>query len=431
MAVLGAGKSGIAAAKLGHREGAFVSVRDNGARPLAAELQGALDNAGIELLRGDDALEGAEGFDLAVLSPGIEEHAPLVRAFTEKGVSLFGEIEFADRFNQKPVVAITGTNGKTTTTELVEKILAANGQKAVAAGNYGRAYSDVVLTGDYEVVALEVSSFQLEGVVDFRPGISVWLNFAPDHLDRHEDVADYRNAKLRIFGNQTADDYAVINHREDVGEIAPEIVTFSAFEEGGDFSMIGKEIMFRGEPVCDFGACRLRGTHNAENLMAAMAVGWLRGIPFPDMESAVLDHAVPPHRCELVATVDGCEYINDSKATNLHALEQSLRSQPEAVVLIAGGKDKGLGFEVLADLVAERTTHVVAIGEIRDALVEAWSGKASCEAAADLEDAVQMARQAASAGQTILFSPGTSSFDMFSGFEERGNAFRILTSTLQ
>lgn len=409
-----------------------MSLRDDGRSPMEDALRARLAAEGIEIREGDAATGDIEGIDLAVLSPGIDAKAPLARAFSDKGILLIGEIEFADRFNEKPVIAITGTNGKTTTTELIERILNANGQATVAAGNYGRAYSEVVLSfPDCDVITLEVSSFQLETIVDFRPHISVWMNFAPDHLDRYAGVAEYRAAKMRIFENQTEDDFAVVNARDGLGALVPRTITFSAFDDTADYHLRGSEILYREEPVCDFAACRLRGTHNAENLMAALAVGNIRGIPFPAMEKAVEDYTPPPHRSELVATIDGHEFINDSKATNLHALAQALRSQPQPVVLIAGGKDKGLPFEELRDLVAAKASHVVAIGEIRNAIVAAWSPGVACEAADSLADAVAKARAAAGAGQTILFSPGTSSFDMFRGYEDRGEAFRGIITRIQ
>jgi UDP-N-acetylmuramoylalanine--D-glutamate ligase len=429
IAVLGAGKSGLAAARLARREGADVTVRDTGDSPSLKDAAARLEAEGIGMILGEQALAAPDECDLAVISPGVNHRSALGQVFVSGGITVIGEIEFADRLMNCPVIAITGTNGKTTTTEMVARVLNECGQRTIAAGNYGVAYSDVVLSGEsYDVVTLEMSSFQLEGIVDFRPSISVWLNFAPDHLDRYRSVEEYRNAKLRIFENQTSADAAVVNFRDHPGELEARTITFSAFAPGGDYGLDAGQISYRGDVVCDFGATRLRGTHNAENLMAALAVGHLRDLSWNDMSEAVRRYTPPRHRCELVATIDGREYINDSKATNLHALEQSLLSQPHAVVLIAGGKDKGLPFHELTETVASRTTSVVAIGEIKDQIVSEWSGSVACEAAADLEDAVQRAARAAAPGQVVLFSPGTSSFDMFSGYEERGDCFRsILT----
>ncbi len=433
--MLGAGRSGLAAARLARREGAEVTVRDDGPGGVAGETRRVLEEEGIAFREGASALDGAALSQLAVVSPGIDLKSPLARVFLDADVPVMAEIEFADCCHAKPVIAITGTNGKTTTTEMVELLLTAGGQRSVAAGNYGRAYSDLVLASDFEsveVVTLEVSSFQLEAIIDFRPDVSVWLNFAPDHLDRYAGVEEYYEAKHRIFKNQTGEDYAVVNSCSDVGTLRSRTVTFSAEDTSANYHLENGQIWFEGEAVCDWASgTRLRGEHNAENLMAALAVGHIRGIPFATMEKAIAGYAPPPHRCELVGTVSGHEYINDSKATNLHALEQSLRSQGESVVLIAGGKDKGLPFERLKETVKSKVSHVVAIGEIRDSLVEAWSGSVPCEAAESLEEAVRAATAAATADQTILFSPGTSSFDMFRGYEARGDMFRDIVNKLQ
>jgi UDP-N-acetylmuramoylalanine--D-glutamate ligase len=251
------------------------------------------------------------------------------------------------------------------------------------------------------------------------------MNFAADHLDRHPSMEAYRNAKLRIFENQTGDDFAVVNGREELPELAARTITFSAYEGGGDFVFEGGKILFGGEPVIDYGKTLLRGGHNVENLMAAMGLAHTRGIAFADMVDAASSYRPPRHRCELVAIVGGHEFINDSKATNLHALESSLRSQPDKVVLILGGKDKGLDFAPLAGVVADRCSHVVAIGELRDHLASALGGHVGLSPADSLEEAVRIAfgRASESRGRTVLFSPGTSSFDMFRGYEERGDVF--------
>lgn len=427
--VLGAGKSGIAAARLARREGAEVCVRDTGDGEALAETEAFLRGEGIAMVTGERALRETGGCDLAVISPGVDHRSALARLFLDAGVEVLGEIEFADRHMGCPVIAITGTNGKTTTTELVAGVLNGCGQRTVAAGNYGLAYSDVVLSGEsYDIVTLEVSSFQLEGIVDFRPRVSVWLNFAPDHLDRYAGIEEYREAKLRIFENQTSEDAAVVNSRDSLEGLKARTLTFSAFTTGADFVLDEGRIVYDEELVCDFAKTRLRGMHNAENLMAALAVGHLQNLSWEAMSEAVQTYTPPPHRCELAARVGGRDYINDSKATNLHALEQSLLSLPEPVVLIAGGKDKGLPFRDLAETVGKRATAVVAIGEIRNEIVRDWSGSVVCQSAESLEMAVEMATKAAAPGQTILFSPGTSSFDMFNGYEERGECFKgVLT----
>lgn len=425
IAVLGAGRSGLAAARLAAREGARPVVYDTGDSAKLRATAGQLAGEGIASVLGAEALSSPVTADLVVLSPGIDASWDLPRRFAGAGVRIIGETEFAHTLGTVPVIGITGTNGKTTTTELIARLLSANGQRTVACGNYGVPYSEVLLSGEvYDVLTMEISSFQCETIETFRCPITVWLNFAADHLDRYPGVEEYRAAKMRIFENQTAEDVAVVDARDPMPALAARKVTFSAFDSSADYTLSGGTILFQGEPVADFRATRLRGTHNAENLMAALAVGRERGLGYGAMMAAAAEYVPPRHRCEFIATVDGCDYINDSKATNLHALASSLVAMGENVVLIAGGKQKGLPFEELRETVARHASHVVLIGEIREQVRGRWAEGAPCELADSVDEAVALARKAARPGQTVLFSPGTSSFDMFSGYEERGDAFR-------
>jgi len=362
---------------------------------------------------------------LAVLSPGIDPAWELPRRVVAAGVPMIGEIEFAWRHQDRPVVAITGTNGKSTTTELVARVLTAGGLRTLPAGNHGRPFADVVWAGDkVDVQTLEVSSFQLETIDTFRPRVAVWMNFAPDHLDRHASLDAYFAAKARIFENQGEGDTAVVKLEDRRPETPPErTVTFSAHEDGADYGFDGRWITWRGARVLDYAGTRLRGRHNAENVMAALAVGRALGLDWGVMAEAVRDYRAPRHRCELVAVVEGREFINDSKATNLHALESCLRALPDPVVLIAGGKDKGLDFAPLRELVGARATHVLTIGQLRSHLEAAWSGAVTVESCDSLEAAVGRGLAVSRPGQVVLLSPGTSSFDMFSGYEDRGDRF--------
>jgi len=425
IAVLGAGRSGLAAARLAAREGARPVVYDSGDSEKLRAAAARLDGDGIGHVFGPSALEVPVAADLAVISPGIDVAWELPRRFSDAGVPVIGETEFAFTLGSVPVIGITGTNGKTTTTELVARLLSANGQRTVACGNYGLPYSEVLLSGEeYDVLAMEISSFQCETIATFRCAIAVWLNFAPDHLDRYPGVEAYRAAKMRVFENQGPGDLAIVDARDPMPALAARKVTFSAYGTDADYTLVGGNILHRGEPVADFRSTRLRGTHNAENLMAALAVGRERGLGYEGMMAAARNYVPPRHRCEFIATVDGCDYINDSKSTNLHALESSLVAMGGEVVLIAGGKQKGLPFGDLRDAVARHASHVVLIGEIRGQVRGQWEGAAPCELAGSVDEAVGLARRAARPGQTVLFSPGTSSFDMFSGYEERGDAFR-------
>ena len=370
IAILGCGRSGAGAAGLACREGAAVSVFDSGERASFAA-------GGVTAHLGAEAMAAPVEFDLAVISPGIDLASDLAQRFSAAGVRIIGEMEFAYQFaGGVPIVGITGTNGKTTTTELVEAILSNNGQPSVACGNYGVPLSEVLTSGEgYSAYTIEVSSFQLEAIEDFRCDVAVWLNFAPDHLDRYAGVGDYRAAKLRIFENQAESDWAVVDAREQFapGTVRAQALTFSAHTDSADYTLRQGSIICPGGDEVDMRDLKLRGTHNAENLMAALAVGHARGLATDGMVAAIADYTPPRHRSELVRTLGGVDFINDSKATNLHALESSLLAQGGVpLVLIAGGKEKGLPFQRLRKVVAQCATNVVLIGEIRERVAAEW-----------------------------------------------------------
>lgn len=431
LAVLGLGRSGMAAARLALRLGGMVTVLDSGSSEALAKCAAELREEGIACVLGEAALTCSEPFDLAVLSPGIDPTWPIAANLTARGVKAIGEIEFAAQNTALPYIAITGTNGKTTTTELTAALLNGGGVKSVACGNIGLALSQAVLDGTLaDVLTIEVSSFQLELIETFCPLVAVWMNFAPDHLDRHPTLEDYRAAKLRIFENQNEHDTAVINGAEEYPPLRARRVTFSAYQDGCDFSCRDGGIYHRGAKVADMAQTNLRGLHNAENIMAAMAAAHAVGVPFAVMEESLRTYQPPRHRCELAGVVDGIEFINDSKATNIHAMESALRGMPSPVVLIAGGKDKHLDYAPLRPLIRRQTTHVFTIGEIGQALAGCWRDESQCRACSSLEEAVQAAREAARPGQTVLFAPGTSSFDMFTGYDHRGNVFTQLVQQL-
>ena len=311
-------------------------------------------------------------------------------------------------------------------------MLNACGQKTIACGNIGKPLSEVAREGrDVDVLTVEVSSFQLETIKTFRPSISVWLNFAPDHLDRYRSLGEYRAAKLRIFDYQTPEDVAVVNAAEEFPEIKPRRLSFSAYEDHADFRLAEGAIVFRGEPVLRLAETKLRGSHNIENLMATMAVGLTRGLSFEQMVPPLSDYQPRPHRLEFVRELDGVDYINDSKATNLDAVEKALLAQSKPVVLIAGGKDKGFEYETLRELVGKKVRATVLIGEMADRICRDWNGVVPCEIAISIADAVERAHALAKRGEVVLFSPGTSSFDMFKSYADRGDQFRALVHALK
>ena len=429
VAILGVGRSGRAAAALALREGAMVSAWDNAGIESFAGMPDAVEkhpNATEEDGRGLLA-------DLLVVSPGIDTYGSYVAAFSANVSEVVGEVELASRYYDGRIVGITGTNGKTTTTEVIERILAHAGLGGTACGNYGTPFAEVVmLANPPEVVALELSSFQLETISTLHPTIAIWLNFAPDHMDRYPMVEAYRAAKLRIFENQNHQDTAVVRLGEFMPNLAANLVTFSTEDSSADWYSQGETIEHGGETWIDMNHdTGLRGLHNAENLMAALAACQTFGVDSQTMRAALSGYAPPPHRCELVRTLDGVEYLNDSKATNLHALESALRSQTRPVVLIAGGKEKGLDYASLVPLLVEKALSVVTFGQIARPLADIFSKVINCEAVPSLAVAVATARSLAPRGSTILFSPGTSSFDQFNGYEQRGNTFRDLVHQLR
>jgi UDP-N-acetylmuramoylalanine--D-glutamate ligase len=432
VAVLGAGLSGTAAALLLRSKGAEVTVLDSADE--AKLLKSTLDNLrarGVTVRTGSAAETDSSPFDLVVLSPGIDPVSALAKNFSSRKIETIGELELGWSCVQAPVVGITGTNGKTTTTELIAQTMNACGQSTIACGNIGKPLCEVALEDrDLDVLTVEVSSFQLETIKTFRPSVSVWLNFAPDHLDRYRSVAEYRAAKLRIFENQTADDVAVINAGESLPKIKARPVTFSAYTNQADFRLEEGFIVYENEPVLRMADTKLRGAHNIENIMATLAVGLARGLTFEQMVPPLQIYVPRPHRCEFVREIGGVVYINDSKATNLDAVEKALLAQNRKVILIAGGKDKGFTFETLRPLVAEKSRAVILIGEMATRICQDWKDAVQCEIANSLADAVERAHAIAQSGEVVLFSPGTSSFDMFKSYADRGDQFRALVQAL-
>lgn len=428
VAILGAGRSGRAAAALALREGASVSVWDSagpGAFEGMPEAVARHPNAAAE----DGCGVSCE---LLVVSPGIDTYGPYVAAFASHAAEVIGEVELAARYYRGSIIGITGTNGKTTTTELVARILCHAGLGGAACGNYGIPFAEIVLqAAPPAAVALELSSFQLETIRSLHPAVAIWLNFAPDHLDRYPTLEAYRAAKLRIFENQGPADTAVIRTGEDLPPLAARRVGFSTLDAAAEWFSDGRTICQRGDPMLDLEQdTKLRGLHNAENAMAALAACQTFGLPMSIMREALEGYAPPPHRCEMIRTLDGVEYLNDSKATNLHALENALRAQTRPVVLIAGGKDKGLDYSSVLPLLREKALACVTFGQLAKPLTELFSGAVSSQAVVTLAEAITTARGLAPPGTTILMSPGTSSFDQFSGYEQRGNTFRELVNQL-
>ena len=435
--------SGAAAALLLKAEGANVTVLDSADENKL--LKSTIDNLraqNIRVICGQAADQDSGKYDFVVSSPGIDPASALARNFSarsprdesirsEDKIDIIGELELGWRSCETPVIAVTGTNGKTTTTEMLAQMLNDCGQETIACGNIGKPLSEVAREKTkYDVLTVEVSSFQLETIQTFHPSIALWLNFAPDHLDRYRSVAEYRAAKLRLFENQTADDVAIVNAVESLPELRARKVTFSAYTNRADFRLAEGAIVFENKPVLRLNQTKLRGSHNIENLMATLAAGHARGLAFEKMVPPLCAYEPKPHRCEFVRQIGGVDYINDSKATNLDAVEKALLTQSKPVVLIAGGKDKGFTFEPLRKLVKEKVRSTILIGEMAERIAHDWDGAVKTELATSLADAVERAYATAKSGEVVLFSPGTSSFDMFKSYADRGDQFRALVQAL-
>ncbi len=439
--VVGLGRSGVASALFLKSRGARVTVSDTKSEDqLRADIPVLLDH-GIAVETGRHGERTFQNQDLIVVSPGVPVDAqPLVQA-RALGEQVIGEIELASEFLPGPIVAITGSNGKTTTTTLVGEILAKAGLKTLVGGNIGTAAISLVERATPETVTvLEVSSFQLETICKFHPKVAVALNVTPDHLDRHRTFETYANAKARVFENQHSDDFAVLNADdptcvEMAAKLKAQVFWFSRKREveQGAFVRQGNVHLRRGGaeheviPVSDI---PLKGSHNVENVLAAICAGELMGCSPGVIRSAVREFKAVEHRLEYVATVRGVEYYNDSKATNVDATIKALESFPGNIHLILGGKDKGSDYTVLNDLLRQRVKCVYTIGAAAEKIQKHIAGAAKVVSSGTIESAVKQASAAAQSGDIVLLAPACASFDQFKSYEHRGRVFKELALAL-
>lgn len=407
--VVGLGRSGLSAAKLLKIKEAQVSVTE-GARSLDLEAAAQqLKVLGVDVELGVHSRRFIEGRDMIVVSPGVRYDAlPCLRA-REMGIEIISEIELAFLCCPATIIAITGTNGKTTTTTLVSKIINASGAKAYCVGNIGTPFAQEVLgmnQGDF--VSLEVSSFQLEKIKKFHPKVAVILNVTPDHMDRYADMEEYRGAKERIFMNQSSEDWLIVN--------------------GGD-PVLKKMAQKAGSRVVFFDRSEYSKEFN-QNQLAVLAVAKVLGIKEDVVLNVFKDFKGVEHRMEHVGEVEGIEFINDSKATNIDSTIWALHNIKKPAVLIAGGRDKGSDFFSLRELVRQKVKSVVLIGEASERIYQAWEDVLHCQKARGLEEAVKWAYHNAKAGECVLFSPMCKSFDMFTNYEHRGCVFKDIVNRL-
>jgi len=439
--VIGAKRTGAATARYLARSGATVRLADRSTNGFDAERK-RLEGTPIEWCLGREDLGLLDGVDLVVPSPGVPREHALLTAALARGAKVMAEIELAFRALDVPLYAVTGTNGKSTTTELLGLMMRSSGLRTFIGGNLGTPLIDAADTAVHCAVA-EISSFQLEWVEELRPKVGVFLNLTDDHLDRYPSLDAYGEAKLALFRAQTAEDWAVVS-REDpwvwaqrerlhgrVISFGFDVVEYGTFPRDGTIVVRlpegGKK---QREQTFRMARSRLRGIHNLENVMAAATAALAAGATPAAVQSAIDEFAGLPHRLELVRERNGVSYVDDSKGTNVGAVVKSLASIAGPVILLAGGVDKGGSYAPLRALVRERVKRLVLFGESRETIRSELGAETETVVVDSLEDAVGQAVAVAQPGDTVLLSPACASFDMFRDYAERGERFRALVERL-
>ncbi len=376
--------------------------------------------------------------DLIVVSPGVPLSIEPIAAAREKGIEIISEIDLACRFIRDPIIGITGTNGKTTTTLLLGDMLKASNKKVFVGGNVGNPLIDCIGGDTWDYVVAEISSFQLEAIAQFRPSVALMLNITEDHLDRYPDYDEYIRAKSRLFLNQRDTDFAVLNADDGtINAIVPQIKArkwyFSLTSSLKVGAFLDRDALVYRNPVgnverWELAGVSLKGIHNIENMLAAMAAAKICSCPTGAIQTALESFRGLPHRLEFVRELDGVSFYNDSKGTNVGSVVKSLKSFHEPIILIAGGKDKGGDYGPLKGVVAERVKRLILMGEARQRMAQALGNSVPTTMADTLEEAVQRAHEGSRRGNVVLLSPACSSFDMFRDYEERGDLFKEIVN---
>ena len=437
IAILGAGESGVGAAILAKQQGYSVFVSDFG--KIKEKYKTELEQEGIEWEEGKHSQERILSAPEIIKSPGIPEKVQIVQSALEKGIPVISEIEFAGRYTKAKLIGITGSNGKTTTTLLTYHILKKAGLNVGIAGNVGDSFAKQVATQDFEFYVLELSSFQLDGLLDFKVDVSVLLNITPDHLDRYEyKFENYVNSKFRITNNQTKEDFfiyckddeAIVKALNDKNIKAKQL-PFSIKEEVSEGAFLNKkeEIVFnhinQQQPqTMSIHDLALNGKHNIYNSMAAGISSKVLDLRKEIVRESLSDFQNVEHRLEHICYVNGIEFINDSKATNVNAVWYALESINKPIVWIAGGVDKGNDYEELIPLVKDKVKALVCLGVDNSRLVEAFGDVVDVYETSSAKDAVKLSYKLGSKGDLVLLSPACASFDLFDNYEERGLEFR-------
>jgi UDP-N-acetylmuramoylalanine--D-glutamate ligase len=439
--VVGLARTGVATALFCAARGAKVTATEARAENEIGEALVPLRAAGVSLELGGHREKTFLDQDLIVPSPGVFADAPLLQAARAKGVTIWSEIELADRFLNGRLIGITGSNGKTTTASLIEHILKNAGVPTILAGNIGTPLiARVEQTNDETITVVELSSFQLELIETFRPNISVFLNLTPDHLDRHHTLEAYGAAKARIFENQTEADSAVLNADDPAttkyAPAKPQVFWFSRRQRVAQGAFVREsEMVFRRdgveETILKLQDIPLAGAHNLENVLAAVAATRLAGADPLSIAKGVRSFAGVEHRLEFVAKIGGVRYYNDSKATNVDATLKALEAFPGRILIVLGGKDKGSDYTALQKQLRQKAILALLIGAAAEKIEKQITGSVAIERAGTIERAVEIASHAARPGDVVLLAPACASFDQFENYEHRGRIFKELVHHLE
>ncbi len=438
LSVIGLGKTGIAVANFLSRRGARVTVTDSKSRE---QLLEPLKQLCADVKIRFQNPEPPSDTEVVVLSPGVDIHSPFLENVSRKGIEIISEIELANRFNTIPIIAITGTNGKSTCTSLIAEIFGRSGKTVYAGGNLGTPFISLLDQGDADYRILELSSFQMEATSGLHPAVSVILNISPDHMDRHKDFQSYVALKKKIFARQTRDDFLILNQDDsntrDMGKDCPaERIFFSTQTE------LGKGIFLSGDKII----ARLQNSEQeiisieslsrgmqwqVENILPAIATALLLNVSLEAIQQTLKNFIGLEHRLEWVRNLNGVDFVNDSKGTNVGSVCKSLNTFDRPIILIAGGIDKDTDFSPLKSLMKEKVKHLVLIGETRNKFKGILNGSFGYDESDSLEEAVGLANAKAEDGDVVLLSPACASFDMFKDYADRGNRFKTIVKNLE
>ena len=432
--VIGLGNSGLNAALLLQSAGARVGVTEGADNADVRKNAKALDEKRIGYELGGHTRNFIKESELVVVSPGVENSSRAIIWADELDISIIGEMELGYRFCRGKIIAITGTNGKSTVTTLIGEILKSDGKDTVVCGNIGNSLCGEIGRIDTTTwVVLEVSSFQLERIVDFKPAISIILNITDDHMDRYNKFSEYFDEKLKIFKNQSEKDALILNRdAKELNKLGSgaksKVLYYSRLSGTNGAYLKGDKIISlcgeKEEEICSLEDIKLKGLHNIENVLASSLAGSLAGVECGSIKDAIVNFTGLRHRFETVGIADGVEYIDDSKGTTVDSTLRALESCDRPVILIAGGKDKNSDYSVARNILKEKVKYLVLIGEAKDKIREALGGVVETYEAADMRQAVELSKRLAQDNDLVLLSPMCSSFDMFKDYKERGDAFK-------